>query len=150
MKLNKLGASILLAGIVTGSSFAMEMMATGTMMKHDNMKATGSVMKHSDMLLDMKDLKDGMIKATGTMTIKKEMMVKCLDEKKATKAEIKKFQKENGLDQVGIMGKKTKAKLAMLGCKKEVKVEMMDMKKERMMDKMDDKMMKASTTMMHN
>ncbi len=150
MKLNKLGASVLLAGIISGSAFAMEMVATGTMMKHDNMKATGSVMKHSDMLLDMKDLKDGMIKATGTMTIKKEMMVKCLDEKKATKAEIKKFQKENGIISTGFIGKLTKAKLAKMNCKKEVKSEMMDMKKEKMMDKMDDKMMKASTTMMHN
>ncbi len=133
MKLNKLGAGILLAGIITGSSFAMEMMATGTMMNHDGMKASGTMMKHSDMLMEIKDT-----------------MVKCLDEKKATRLEIKKFQKENGLDQAGVIGKKTKAKLVKLGCIKEMKTEMMDMKKDTMMKKMDDKMMKASTTMMHN
>lgn len=124
MKLNKLGLSILLTGSILGSGFAMEMMASDTMMHN--------------------------MKATGTMMVKKEMMTKCIDEKKATRMEIKKFQKENNLDQAGVIGKKTKAKLEMLGCKKEMKTEMMDMKKDTMMKKMDDKMMKASDTMMHN
>ncbi len=120
MKLNKLGASILLTAFVTGSSFAMEMMASGTVMKMD----------------------DNMMK--------KDMMMKCLDVKKATKMEIKKFQKENGIISTGFIGKLTKAKLAKMNCGQMMK-EMKDTMHATgtMMDhKMDEKMMKASDTMM--
>ena len=135
MKLNKLGASILLAAFVTGSSFAMEMMASGTVMKDDMMKAS------STMMMDHK-MDDKMMK--------KDMMMKCLDVKKATRMEIKKFQKENGIISTGFIGKLTKAKLAKMNCGQMMK-EMKDTMHATgtMMDhKMDDKMMKASDTMM--
>lgn len=51
MKLNKIGASILLATFVTGSSFAMEAMTTGTMMKDDMMKNAAVMMDNTDYMM---------------------------------------------------------------------------------------------------
>lgn len=77
--------------LITTSAFAMDMMATGTMMD-----------KMEDKMM------------------KKDMMMKCLDLKKSTRMEIKKFQKENGIISTGFIGKLTKAKLAKMNCGKEV------------------------------
>jgi hypothetical protein len=119
-----------LATLITSSSFAMEMMATDTMMKHDDMKASGT------MMMDKKMDDKMMIKDT---------MTKCIDAKKATRAEVRKFQRENGISATGFVGKMTKAKLTKMNCGKDA----MMMKKDGAM--MDDKMMKATDTMMkHN
>jgi 5-bromo-4-chloroindolyl phosphate hydrolysis protein len=68
MKLNKLGAGVVLVTIFTGSTFAMEMMATGTIMKDDMMK-TGAVIM--DKKIDDKMMKkEMMMEDTDYMMIK--------------------------------------------------------------------------------
>ncbi len=87
--------------LITTSAFAMDMMATGTMMD----KMEDKMMKKEVMMDKMED-----------KMMKKDMMMKCLDLKKSTRMEIKKFQKENGITSTGFIGKLTKAKLAKMNC----------------------------------
>jgi uncharacterized surface protein with fasciclin (FAS1) repeats len=50
--------------------------------------------------------------------MQKDMGAKCLDLKKAKRADVRKFQRENGIHATGFVGKLTKAKLLKNGCSK--------------------------------
>jgi hypothetical protein len=134
--MNKIIIGTVLSVTLASAAFAMEMNATGTMMdKH--MMASGTKMMKEDMKKEVK-------------SIMKEDMKKCMDTKKASRAEVKAFQKANGIAQTGFIGKLTKAKLAKMDCMKEV---MSDMSSTTMMMKAkmsSSSMMHATGTMMHN
>ncbi len=134
--MNKIITGTILTIAISSVAFAMEMNATDSMMMKDKMATETKMMMKEEMKKEMK-------------TMMKEEMKKCLDIKKATRSEVKAFQKANGIVQTGFIGKLTKAKLAKMDCMKEV---MSDMASTSMM--MKDKMSttsinKASGTMIN-
>lgn len=120
MKLNKLGAGILLTTFVVGSSFAMEVMTPDTMMKKDD----AMMMKKMSRVEEISELQTLLIEK-GHLVIPAGVAKGTFGPK--TRAALVKFQKANGLHSSGYFGPLTKAKIAMM------KGEMM---------KMEDKMMK--------
>lgn len=162
MKLNKLGAGILLTTLVAGSSFAMEVIATGTMMKKDDVMMKGEMMKDDKMMKgDTMMKKDDVMMKKAAMSTEVSDLQTILIEKgylvipagvakgtfgPKTRAALAKFQKANGLSASGYFGPLTKAKIAMM--KGAMMKDDAMMKKDDAMMKMDDKMMKATDTMM--
>jgi murein L,D-transpeptidase YcbB/YkuD len=140
MKLNKLGAGIVLVTILTGSSFAMEVMATGTMMKKDDTMMKGDTMMKKDLMsarqTEISDLQNLLIEK-GYLVIPAGVAKGTFGPK--TRAALIKFQKANGLNASGYFGPLTKAKM--------MKKDDTLMKGDTMMKKDDAMMMKATDTM---